>query len=203
MKGDDAMQEGGKLTDLIRQILAENEESARAYLRESWLSKAMGELRQVRRSAELTQEEVARRLSTTQSSIARWENDEDGRISLHSYIDYLIACGVSPYDIETRPVAEMREYAHAFPGVARYAVPYTEWCVENRFGVGQDRTAEDIYRSLPAGNSSGNDMYAGAPYPRQANNRQKIEYGSVPDRNCDDDDPTSRNQVSLEDKLAA
>ena len=51
------------LTDLTRRLL-EDDEVAYAYLMESWLTAAAGKLREARREAGLTQEEVAERLGT-------------------------------------------------------------------------------------------------------------------------------------------
>lgn len=116
--------EGSTLMDLEREVLEESEESAREYLRQGWISSAMGELRAARRKAGLTQQVIADRLGTTQSAIARLERDHDCSLSLRRYIDYLIACDVLPLDIETAPLAAVREYALTNPDASRTGSAY-------------------------------------------------------------------------------
>src|SRR5437879_606888 len=86
----------GTISELIREVLTESEQSAKAYLAESWLTEVIGVLRDARRQAGLTQHDVAERMDTTQSSIARLENDESGSVTLRRYVSYLIACDRLP-----------------------------------------------------------------------------------------------------------
>ncbi len=121
---------GGTISDLIQETLSENADGAKEYLTESWLAEATGILRDARRKAGLTQIEVAERLATTQSSIARLENDESGGVTLRRYINYLLACGRFPLDVETEPLERVREYAITHPLQARHAAPFRHWCFE-------------------------------------------------------------------------
>lgn len=98
------------LTDLTRELL-EDEETAYAYLLENWLASTVGKLREARREAGLTQEEVAERLGTKQPAIARLERDHEGRFSLRRFAEYALACGVLPLDIVFESSEDIREYA--------------------------------------------------------------------------------------------
>lgn len=122
-----AAQESTSLADLAREFLREGDESARAYLIQGWLAATMGTLRDVRRRARLTQEEVARRLGTTQSAVARLEKDHEGHCSLRRYVEYLAACDVLPLAMETVPAADLRDYALAAPDAPRTASAYRAW----------------------------------------------------------------------------
>lgn len=102
---------GTTLADAARSILEESDESAKAYLRQSWLSAAMGALWEARRDAGLTQAQVAERMGTTQSAVARMENDQQGRITLHKYIDFVLACDRVPLDVEIVEWKSLCEYA--------------------------------------------------------------------------------------------
>ena len=97
--------------DLALDILRGPDEPAVTYLRHRWLGMVMADLRQARRDAGLSQAEVAERLGTTQSAIARLERDHDGSISLHRLVDYVLACGVLPEMLSLRPIAEVRQMA--------------------------------------------------------------------------------------------
>src|SRR5262245_50466824 len=84
------------LADAVRDVLSQDEDGARAYLRQQWLSQAMSALWEARRAAGLTQAQVAERMQTAQSAIARMEKDDEGRITLHKYIDFALACEAVP-----------------------------------------------------------------------------------------------------------
>jgi transcriptional regulator with XRE-family HTH domain len=86
-----------------------------AFLRQAWLARAIASLRDARVNAELTQTEVAGRLGTTQSAIARLERDDSGSISLHRYIDFALACGAAPFDVALISTAELASYAVTQP----------------------------------------------------------------------------------------
>lgn len=101
----------GKVTmeDFVRRALEPGPKSAGAYFRRQWLTRATRTLAEVRRAAGLTQAQVAAKMGTTQSAIARLENDIDGGISLRRYLDFLIACNSMPLLPETKSLSELRE----------------------------------------------------------------------------------------------
>jgi transcriptional regulator with XRE-family HTH domain len=115
----------GTLADAAREYVEESEESAHIYLRESWLSGAIATMYRARWAADLTQAEVAERLGTTQSAIARLERADD--TTLRRLWEYLYACGVTPVEIETVPFTDLREYVRQQPGADRTAAPLKKW----------------------------------------------------------------------------
>lgn len=117
--------DGGTIEDLVRSVLEASNESARAYLRQSWITRAIEALGQLRRSAGLTQAEVADRLATTQSAIARLENDHGGGVSLRRFVEYALACDSSPFDVEFEAIGAMRSFAWRSPETPRTASVYS------------------------------------------------------------------------------
>lgn len=115
------------LADIARSFLRESDESARVFLRQSWLSHVVSSLRTARIEAGLTQRDVATRLGTTQSAIARLENDDEGSMSLRRVIDYALACGVSPFDVCFRPFEEQRAFALEEPDGSRTEGAFISW----------------------------------------------------------------------------
>lgn len=116
-----------RLNDLVREYLQEKD-TARIYLRRAWLLAASRVLREARVQAGLTQEQLGERMGgKKQSQFTRWENDPDGRISLHNFIDALLACGVMPLDIEGVPFEDMREYALNDPRAPRTGEAFGGW----------------------------------------------------------------------------
>jgi DNA-binding XRE family transcriptional regulator len=91
------------VTDLVQTMLAEDDDAARSYLRRRWIAGSMRTLRRARLKAGLTQQQVADRMNTKQPAIAKLESDTEGGISLRRYIDYLMACGEIPTEIESMP----------------------------------------------------------------------------------------------------
>jgi transcriptional regulator with XRE-family HTH domain len=123
----DAVFERDALAELAREVLEESEESANAYLVQGWLSSAIESLYDARREAHLTQKEVAERLNTKQPDISRLERDDEGRVTLHRYIEYALACGVLPLNISLRPASALREYALHDPEAPRTERAYEAW----------------------------------------------------------------------------
>ncbi len=121
------MFEHDALSELAREVLEESDESAYAYLVQGWLSSAIEALYDARREAKLTQKEVAERLNTQQPDISRLERDDEGRVTLHRYIEYALACGVLPLNISLRPASTLREYALTDPEAPRTENAYDAW----------------------------------------------------------------------------
>lgn len=96
------------IKDLVHEILTDNVGAA-AYLQQRWLSGTVDVLFQARKAAGLTQADIAARLLTTQSAIARMERDMDGGISLRRFIAYLLACGRVPSDVLAEPFEAVRQ----------------------------------------------------------------------------------------------
>lgn len=133
------------LEDLARKYLAESKEGAIAYLRQAWLSGTVAALRGARRAADLTQEEVAQRLGTTQSAIARLERDDEGRMALHRYVDYAVVCDKLPLDIELVNVDDLRHLAEETPSAPRTRATYEQWTTSAAATapIGSSNTAEE------------------------------------------------------------
>ncbi len=102
------------LDDHVRALVADPERAAR-YFSRSWLTKATRTLRDTRKRAELTQTEVARRLGTTQSAVARLERDREGRYTIRRYVDFVVACGAVPTDLSTVQLAQAQALAAVNP----------------------------------------------------------------------------------------
>lgn len=89
------------------------EEFTIEYFKARYLSSVGRSLYYARRKAGLTQEQVAERMHTHQSAIARLEADRDGSISFHHYVEYVIACGFMPCSLVTNsplePIQALRE----------------------------------------------------------------------------------------------
>jgi transcriptional regulator with XRE-family HTH domain len=116
-----------ELVDLVREILNEGGEAANAYLRQSWLTQCVEALGQIRKNVGLTQSQVAERLRTTQSAIARLENDHRGSLSLRRFVDYAIACEAFPLDVEFSEVGALRKYIADNPAAERTASLVRRW----------------------------------------------------------------------------
>lgn len=103
------------------------EEFAIGFLRESFLTAAVNALFYMRQQAGLTQAQVAERLHTKQSAIARLEGDLDGGISLRRYAEFALACGMVPHDITFAPLASAIAYTMAQPETPYTQVNHQEW----------------------------------------------------------------------------
>lgn len=82
------------------------EEFTIEYFRTKFLSSVGRSLYYTRRDAGLTQEQVAERMQTHQSAIARFEADRNGSMSFRRYADFVIACGMLPTSLMTHSILE-------------------------------------------------------------------------------------------------
>lgn len=95
--------------DMLRDTLRQHEETWTDALREKFLMDAMIGLFKARQRAEMTQEQVAKAMGTTQSAVARWEKNFEGKISLHRLADFALACEMVPtIHFENMAVAKQR-----------------------------------------------------------------------------------------------
>lgn len=107
----------------------EGETFFKAYLRAGFLESAVDILYQARRQASLTQAQVAEKLNTGQAVIARLEDDTDGSMSLHRYIDFIMACGMIPFNITYAPIDSVRDFTLENPQLPLTQENYHSWCV--------------------------------------------------------------------------
>jgi transcriptional regulator with XRE-family HTH domain len=123
------MSNSGLNSDYIKERIYfdKDGEFTRAYLKKGFLAAAMEALFYARREAGLTQAQLADRLQTKHSSIARWEADTSGSISLHRYIEMALACGMIPLNIKLVPISSLSEYATEDPQAPRTADHYDAW----------------------------------------------------------------------------
>lgn len=91
----------------------DGEEFTREYLKARFLSSIGRSLYYARRQAGLTQADVAERMHTTQSAIARFESGKDGSMSFRRYVDFAMACGMMPRSLVPHsilePIASLRD----------------------------------------------------------------------------------------------
>lgn len=134
MHEDEDIQVAGTMTDyLIQKFMDEEQgqEFAIEYLKSAFLSSAVNALFYMRRQAGLTQAQVAERLNTKQSAIARLEGDFDGGISLRRYVDFALACGMVPHNITFAPLESVISYTVAQPKLPYTQVKHQEWLKAN------------------------------------------------------------------------
>lgn len=134
MPQDDDIKVAGTMTDdLIQKFKdeAQGKEFASDYLKSAFLAAAANTLFYMRRQAGLTQAQVAERLNTKQSAVARLEGDFDGSISLHRYVDFALACGMVPHDISFAPLELAISYTIAQPKTPYTQVNYQDWFKAN------------------------------------------------------------------------
>jgi transcriptional regulator with XRE-family HTH domain len=109
-----------------KQILNEPDAAA-TYLRSSWFYRTMETIRNARLRNGLTQQDVADKLGTTQSAIARLENAHTGNFSLDRLLKYAWACGAAPLDLEFVAPEELRAYAQEYPRGSRTYSDLLDW----------------------------------------------------------------------------
>lgn len=103
----------GTIQDALSDITSDS--AKLEILKDHFLTAAMVALFEVRKNAGLSQEQVAAAMGTAQPSVARWEHDFEGGMSLRRYVDFAIACGVIPADISLEPISSRQErYFHQF-----------------------------------------------------------------------------------------
>ena len=107
--------------------LLQDAETASAYLRASFLGSVADMLWSARQQAGATQSDIAEKLGTKQSAIARWEADTSGAISLRRFVDYCVACGVFPFDPNYSPLATIIEFSKAHPIEKRTETAVAAW----------------------------------------------------------------------------
>jgi transcriptional regulator with XRE-family HTH domain len=134
MQQDKDIQVEGTTADHLAQKLMDEEqgqEFALEYLKSDFLTAAVNALFYMRRESGLTQAQVAERLHTTQSAVARTEGDFDGGISLRRYVDFALACGMVPHNITFAPLHSVVSYTIAQPNIPFTQVNHQEWLKAN------------------------------------------------------------------------
>jgi transcriptional regulator with XRE-family HTH domain len=134
MHDDEDLEVVGTTSDYLIQKLTDEEEGkdfAIGYLKSRFMSSAANALFYMRLQAGLTQAQVAERLHTKQSAIARLEGDFDGRTSLRRYVDFALACGMVPHDITFAPLESAIDYTIAQPETLYTQVNHQEWLKAN------------------------------------------------------------------------
>ncbi len=142
----------GTVANSIREMVQQDEQSLKENLKESFVSAAVLALFHARRDAGFTQAQVAERMNTTQSAIARLENDLSGSLSLRRYVDYSLACGVAPLDITLEPIAKIRDYVLLDPNAPRTPGDYFAWQATSsfQFFLANNRPAPETIASVSA-----------------------------------------------------
>jgi len=130
MHQDEDIQVAGTMTDYLIEKLTDKkqgQEFAFKYFKSAFLSAAVNALFYMRQQADLTQAQVAERLNTKQSAIARLEGDFDGGISLRRYVEFALVCGMVPHNITFAPLESVISYTIAQPKIPYTQVNYQEW----------------------------------------------------------------------------
>jgi transcriptional regulator with XRE-family HTH domain len=112
----------------VEELLEESaSEASESYLLATWFYRAMESIRNARLRNGLTQSEVAERIGTTQSVVARMENAHRGSFSVHRFLEYAWGCGAAPLELEFVPPQELRRFAIERPGQDRSTNVLTAW----------------------------------------------------------------------------
>jgi transcriptional regulator with XRE-family HTH domain len=144
------MESTGSVEDAIKELLASDDEAAREYLKESFLLQAMSALFHARRDAGLTQAQLAERLHTKQSAIARYERDFTGSMTLRRFVEIAIACGVAPLDITLAPIEQVARYAAEATGAPRTATALSVWQAAQKADAPDDPQSQSSERAAGA-----------------------------------------------------
>ncbi len=94
------------LDEVTQMVLDRGDQAHDEFLFQQWYRGIMDDAIISRVQAGQSQQAIAEKLGTTQSSIARLENDRNGSPSARRIWNYLVACGIMPL-VETRPVEEI------------------------------------------------------------------------------------------------
>lgn len=116
----------------IEEILAEEgDEVLESFLQSEWFYRAMRKIKEARKRNHLSQMEIAERLGTTQSVVARMENAHYGNFSVARFIAYAWACGVAPVDLGFVDAESMLDFAREKPLSESEIEAIDRWDVES------------------------------------------------------------------------
>lgn len=113
---------------------------AEGYLLASWFYRAMEAIKDARLRNGLTQSDVAEKIGTTQSVIARMENAHRGNFSVARFLDYAWACGAAPLELEFVSPETLRRFAIEQPGQAKGAETLDAWRPSEKRNQRQERS---------------------------------------------------------------
>lgn len=105
---EEQFEDTGTIADAIEEILAAGGEAATVYLRETWVAETIALVRETRRRAGMTQDDLALAIGTRQPAVARAERADDMKLS--RLWDYLHACGVVPAPLDVLPSSLFQAY---------------------------------------------------------------------------------------------
>lgn len=97
------------------------------YLKTGFLSSAVDALFYARRRLGLTQAQLAERLNTKQTSIARLEADTSGSLTLRRYVEIALACGMVPLNITLAPIDSVSDFVRSHPDSPLTSELYEAW----------------------------------------------------------------------------
>ena len=137
---------------LEKRILSGGDEGAEEYLLTSWFYRGMEAIRNARLANGLTQRDVAEKLRTTQSVVARLENAHRGTFSLERFLRYAWACGAAPLDFAHVAPAELRQFAAHDPGAPRTAEAIRNWQLADALRPWQLSVGGELTITDPSGN---------------------------------------------------
>lgn len=113
--------ESYSLEDAFADVIRTGDEARDEVLFQRWYRGLLDRAILARHHAGLTQADIAEAMGTTQSAIARLENDTAGGTSARRLWNYLVACGLLPL-AETRKTDHVYQALQADPAVALMAV---------------------------------------------------------------------------------
>ncbi len=123
---DDDLAETGTAADAVRELLADDK-LAYSYLLTNFIASAMLGLSAARQAAGMTQREVAEKMQTHQSAVARWESDMSGKMSLLNYVRFAHTVGKQPFNLALEDIECIRQFALAVPEQEITEPAYAAW----------------------------------------------------------------------------